>query len=62
MSTQPRRRKPTPCLLCEQWATRHPSGLCRDCRPVVGPAVVDFSTRIERPDSSPTNHQMEGPK
>ena len=43
-----RRRHPRKCLLCNNWSTRHPSRICRDCRPCAGTAVVNFSRNIEK--------------
>lgn len=43
-----RRRNPRKCLLCGMWSTRHPSKICRSCRPVAGDAVIRFSTHIEK--------------
>lgn len=43
-----RRRRARVCALCTVWLTRHPSGLCRECQPIAGTAVLKFSTTIEK--------------
>ena len=43
-----RRRHARVCVMCTVWLTRHPSRICRDCRPHAGDAVIHFSSTIER--------------
>lgn len=43
-----RRRHTRICIMCAVWLTRHPSQICRDCRPLAGDAVITFSSNIER--------------
>lgn len=51
-----RRRHTRVCVLCAVWLTRHPSRICRDCRPLVetgwpsrsAPSVEAFDDNNER--------------
>ena len=43
-----RRRHPHKCIACGNWRTRHPSKICRDCRPHLGTTIVRLSTAIEK--------------